>query len=46
MVSTSTVKKSAAARWSQCAAWNVFQVVFVPRSRCGLDAVVFEDRLA
>src|SRR6266849_6526022 len=35
MVSTSTVKKSAAARPSQCAARNVFQGVFVPRSGAG-----------
>jgi hypothetical protein len=35
MVSTSTVKKSAAARPSQWAAKNVFQGVFVPRSGAG-----------
>src|SRR6516162_3743477 len=35
MVSTSTVKKSAAARPSQCAARKVFQDIFAPRSGAG-----------
>jgi len=38
------VKKSAAARPSQCAARNVFQDGRAPL-RCRLDAVILEDRL-